>query len=211
MPINYKNLEKIKKNLGNASTHLQIITKTRSIEDIMELIHLGYRDFGENRVQEAKTKYDQIKNKIKDPINLSLVGPLQSNKVKLALKTFNCIQSIDREKIVDEISENLKNIDSITKDFFIQINIGNEPQKSGISEEKLDELYNYSLSKHINVVGLMCIPPNNSNPAFYFEKMKNLRDKLSKNLKLSMGMSADYESAIKFNSDYIRIGSLIFL
>ena len=141
-----------------------------------------------------------------------MIGPLQSNKVKLALSLFDTIQTLDREKLVLEISKQIKNnIDRIlTKNFFIQVNIGEEKQKSGVSLNELNNLYNYSLEKKLNIVGLMCIPPLNSNADFYFNKMQEIKDRLNNKLLLSMGMSDDYLNALEYRTNLIRIGSKLF-
>ena len=184
-----------------------IVTKTRSIEDISELIKLGYRNFAENRVQEAYKKFTNIKSDQK--INLSLIGPLQSNKVKQALKLFDTIQSIDRNKIVDEINKNGAFITN-EKKFYIQVNIGEEPQKSGVLPNNFNDLYQYCLSNHLEISGIMCIPPFDKDPRFFFDKMLKIKEKSNNNFVLSMGMSSDYKIALDYHTDEIRIGSLIF-
>ncbi len=187
-----------------------IVTKNQSNQDICELIKQGFQLFGENRVQEAKLKY-YSSNLYKKNIELHLIGPLQTNKAKDALKIFDVIQTIDRYSLVDEISKQLIKLPSIkTKKFFIQVNIGHEEQKSGISIKDLKDLYNYSIDRKLNIYGLMCIPPNVLDPKDHFKEMFDLREKLNKHLKLSMGMSNDYKIALKFQSDIIRVGSLIF-
>tara|TARA_B100000989_G_scaffold280361_1_gene243733 strand:+ start:3546 stop:4115 length:570 start_codon:yes stop_codon:yes gene_type:complete len=187
-----------------------IVTKNQSIQDISELIKLGFNLFGENRVQEAKLKYHKS-NIYEKNIELHLIGPLQTNKVKDALKIFDVIQTIDRASLVDEISKQLIKLTPIkAKKFFIQVNIGDESQKSGVSRKDLKDLYNYSVDRKINVHGLMCIPPNVLDPKDHFKEMIDLREKLNNQLKLSMGMSNDYKIALKFQSDIIRVGSLIF-
>ena len=210
MTINQSALDEINNNIKNSRTKLLIITKTRSIDDISELIKKGYRSFGENRVQEAVLKYKLLKLKEDINIDLHLVGPLQSNKVKQAMSIFDAIQSIDRKKLVDEILKNISSPLSITKDFFIQINIGNEAQKSGVAPNDLRELYEYCLMKKLKIKGLMCIPPLNKKPDYFFNQMKDLRDVTNKNLELSMGMSQDFKIAIKYDSNLIRVGSMIF-
>ncbi len=207
MPINLKALNQIKIDIQDTNIKLMIVTKTRSIEDISELIKLGYRNFAENRVQEANKKYTNIKSDHK--INLSLIGPLQSNKVKQALTLFDTIQSIDRNKIVDEIKKN----DAIVtneKKFYIQINIGEEPQKSGVLPKNFNDLYQYCLSNHLEISGIMCIPPFDKDPRFFFDKMLKIKEKSNNNFALSMGMSSDYKIALDYKTDEIRIGSLIF-
>ena len=207
MPINLKALKQIKIDIQDTNIKLMIVTKTRSIEDISELIKLGYRNFAENRVQEAYKKFTNIKSDHK--INLSLIGPLQSNKVKQALKLFDTIQSIDRNKIVDEINKNDAIITN-EKKFYIQVNIGEEPQKSGVLPNNFNDLYQYCLSNHLEISGIMCIPPFDKDPRFFFDKMLKIKEKSNNNFVLSMGMSSDYKVALSYKTDEIRIGSLIF-
>lgn len=207
MPINLKALNQIKIDIQDTNIKLMIVTKTRSIEDISELIKLGYRNFAENRVQEAYKKFTNIKSDHK--INLSLIGPLQSNKVKQALKLFDTIQSIDRNKIVDEINKNGAIITN-EKKFYIQVNIGEEPQKSGVLPNNFNDLYQYCLSNHLEISGIMCIPPFDKDPRFFFDKMLKIKEKSNNNFVLSMGMSSDYKIALDYHTDEIRIGSLIF-
>lgn len=210
MPINFSNLNSIVTNLKNfKKSELMIVTKNQSIRDIEALISEKFLLFGENRVQEAKLKYENLNDR--KNLKLHMIGPLQTNKVKIAIKIFDTIQTIDRISLVDEICKLLHKETSITKEFYIQVNIGHESQKSGISVEELPDLYRYSLNKKLNIVGLMCIPPNLDDPSKYFNQMRNIRDKIDKSLKLSMGMSNDYKYALNCNSDIIRIGSLIFL
>ena len=208
MAVNYSQLKIINNVLSKyPSANLQIVTKNRDIIIVKELIEKGYTLFGENKVQEAKEKYENLNL---SNLDLHLIGPLQTNKVKVALNLFNTIQTIDREKLVNEIVKNQNNFKVKTKNFFIQVNIGREPQKSGIFPEKLEKLYKFSLNKKLNIVGLMCIPPFEEDVKIYFEKMRFLRDNLDKNLKLSMGMSNDYEISLKYGSNLIRVGSRIF-
>ena len=208
MSINYKQLDRINKTLENfPSAKLQIVTKNRDIKTIKELIEKGYSLFGENKVQEANEKFKDFNA---SNLDLHLIGPLQTNKVKLALQVFNTIQSIDREKLVDEIVK-VKNKSEIkTVDFFIQVNIGKEEQKSGVLPNNLERLYNHCINQNLNISGLMCIPPLGDNAKIYFDKIRSLRDKLNLNLKLSMGMSSDYEISLNCGSNLIRVGSLIF-
>ncbi len=210
MSINSENLLDIKKNLKFfPKTKLLIVTKNQDTKDINILVSKGYRLFGENRVQEAEKKYSQI-NSNKD-LELHLIGPLQRNKVKQALKIFDIIQSVDRFSLIDEISKRIDPSSNLrAKEFYIQVNIGNEEQKYGVLKKDLKELYNYSIEKKVIVNGLMCIPPNIPDPSSYFREMIDLRDNINKNLKLSMGMSSDYKIALNFQTDIVRIGSLIF-
>lgn len=208
MSINYYQLEDIEKTLiAFPDARLQIVTKNRDVKIIKELISKGYYLFGENKVQEAQLKFKEIN----DPnIDLHLIGPLQTNKVKLALSLFNCIQSIDRPKLVNEIAKFNSKIQSKTKNYYIQINIGKEDQKSGAYPEDLKKLYNLCIEKNLSIIGLMCIPPLDQSSDFYFKEMKYLRDDLNPKLLLSMGMSNDYKVSLKCGSNLIRIGSKIF-
>ena len=210
MSIDFKNLNIIRENLKLfPNTKLLIVTKNQSVFDINTLISEGYKLFGENRVQEAQKKFSEVNNH-KD-LQLHLIGPLQSNKVKTALKIFDVIQTIDRFSLVDEIYKQINNSsDHKTREYYIQVNIGEEEQKFGVPKKDLKDLYNYTIKKKINVNGLMCIPPNITDPSNYFKELLNLKDSINKNLKLSMGMSSDYKIALNFQTNTIRIGSLIF-
>ena len=184
------------------------VSKTFKLNHINPLIEYGHIHFGENKVQEAMDKWFEIK-KQNQKIKLHLVGKLQTNKVKFALEIFDYIHSLDNEKLAKKISslqvEKNKNLK-----LFIQVNIGNEEQKSGISERSIPDFYNYCIDLKLNIIGLMCIPPINQDARLYFEKMKNLKRKL--NIKdLSMGMSSDYLEATEYEASYIRIGSNIFV
>ena len=209
MDINYLELERISANLKkypNAS--LLLVTKNRPQNIIKSLIDNGYTLFGENRVQEAIEKFSELKI---NNLDLHLIGPLQTNKVKLALSTFDTIQSVDRKKLVKEISKQINSNNKFkTKNFFIQVNVGEEPQKAGISINETLDLYKYAISENLKISGLMCIPPLDKNPDSYFKKMIELRDLINPKLMLSMGMSNDYEVALSLQSDLIRVGSRIF-
>lgn len=185
-----------------------IVTKNQSIEDIETLISKGFRLFGENRVQEAMQKYENLQ--AYEKLELHMIGPLQTNKVKIALKIFDTIQSVDRHSLVDQISKESSKKKCRTGEYYIQVNIGDEKQKSGVPVKDLFDLYEYSLGKKLNITGLMCIPPNIQDPSEYFEQIKKIRDKIDKKLKLSIGMSNDYKIALSYESNMIRIGSLIF-
>ena len=173
----------------------------------MPLIDHGHLDYGENKVQEAIEKWTNIKNKNKN-IKLHLIGGLQTNKVKLAVRIFDYIHSLDSKKLADKISYHLKEQNMETK-IFIQVNLGKEKQKSGILEEELFDFYKYCKDLNLNIVGLMCIPPFNQDSTKYFLRMQQLNKKVGLK-ELSMGMSADYISAIKYDSTFVRIGSEIF-
>ena len=209
MKINYDELNRISVNVKkypNAS--LLLVTKNRPQSIIKLLIDEGYSLFGENRVQEADEKFSDLEE---HNIKLHLIGPLQTNKVKLALKLFDTIQSIDRPKLVKEISKHVNSDRNLkTRNFFIQVNIGEESQKAGVSLNETKDLYDYAISENLKISGLMCIPPFDEKPDKYFKKMSYLRDNIDKSLTLSMGMSNDYEIALSLKSDMVRIGSKIF-
>ena len=199
--INSKNL--------NQENNVKIIavSKTFSIDHILPVIEYGHIDFGENKVQEAIEKWSDIKNDHK--INLHMVGKLQTNKVKYAVKIFDYIHSLDSIKLAKKISEEQKKIKKSLK-LFIQLNIGNEEQKSGIRIEELLSFYDLCKNElKLNIIGLMCLPPIDENPVNHFKKMAELSNNMSLK-ELSMGMSSDYLEALKFNSTFIRIGSKIF-
>tara|TARA_B100001063_G_scaffold65598_1_gene59573 strand:+ start:426 stop:1061 length:636 start_codon:yes stop_codon:yes gene_type:complete len=210
MPVNLNNLNLIKKNIADfPEAKLMAVTKNRTINDIQELLAYGINVFGENRVQEAKKKYSLI-DKPLHHFELHMIGPLQSNKVKEALSIFDVIQSVDRENLVQEISKYIKLPNINTKRFFIQVNIGNESQKSGIAINNIKSFYNFTIEKGLEVEGLMCIPPLSLKPDDFFEKMILLKEEINPNLKLSMGMSNDYHVALSMKSNLIRVGSFLF-
>lgn len=211
MTINTEALNHIEKNLeAYPKTKLLIVTKNQNFDDIDHLISRGYSLFGENRVQEAAKKYSNFN---KNQYSLHLIGPLQTNKVKQALSLFDTIQSIDRLKLVHEIVKQINTSDTThrTKSFFIQVNIGEEEQKSGVDPKNVMEFYILCKKNNLNIEGLMCIPPNDDMPEIYFDKMKKIRDSINTNLKLSMGMSNDYEISLRYDANIVRIGSKIFL
>ena len=193
-------------NKGKASKIIAI-SKTFSLDKIMPLINYGHNDYGENKVQEALDKWTVIKEK-KPDLKLHLVGKLQTNKVKFAVKLFDFIHSVDSKKLAKKISEEQSKLNKSVK-IFLQVNIGNEEQKSGILKNELDDLYQYCNDLELDVVGLMCIPPFNSDPTPFFQELNNLNKNLSLK-ELSMGMSSDYIKAVENNSTYLRIGSEIF-
>ena len=206
---NIQSLIKVNQKKTNNINNIKIIavSKTFEISHIIPLIEHGHTDFGENKVQEAIEKWTNIKIK-KNNLSLHLVGKLQSNKTKLALKIFDYIHSLDSEKLANKISEEQKKIEKKPK-LFIQVNIGNEVQKSGVDPHNLKSFYKYCLDKDLNVIGTMCLPPISTDPEKYFMRMNYLNKDLGLN-ELSMGMSADYISAIECNATYIRVGSKIF-
>ena len=183
------------------------VSKTFKIDKILPLVEYGHLDYGENKVQEAIDKWSDIKEKNKD-IKLHLIGKLQTNKVKFALKIFDYIHSLDSEKLANKIAEEQIKQGKRLK-LFIQVNIGNEDQKSGINREKLAEFYKFCINLNLDIIGTMCIPPNNENTENYFLEMNRINAEL--NFKdLSMGMSGDYLEAVKNNATYVRVGSKIF-
>ena len=196
-------------NLDTATKSPKIIavSKTHPIASILPLINHGHLDFGENKVQEAIDKWSDIKNK-KNSIKLHLIGRLQTNKVKFALKIFDYIHSLDSEKLANKISDEQIKQGKKPK-IFIQVNIGNEDQKSGINKERLNDFYKFCKKLNLDIIGTMCIPPNNGNTEKFFFEMSKVNQKLNFT-ELSMGMSGDYLEAIKNRATYVRVGSKIF-
>ena len=183
------------------------VSKTFKIDKILPLVEYGHLDYGENKVQEALDKWGDIKEKNKN-IKLHLIGKLQTNKVKFAVKIFDYIHSLDSKKLANKIAEEQIKQDKKLK-IFIQVNIGNEDQKSGINKENLADFYKFCRNLNLDIIGTMCIPPNNENVENHFLEMNRINAEL--NFKdLSMGMSGDYLDAIKNNATYVRIGSKIF-
>ena len=173
----------------------------------MPLIEHDHLDYGENKVQEAIDKWTDVKDK-RNSIKLHLIGRLQTNKVKFALKIFDYIHSLDSEKLANKISDEQTKQGKKPK-IFIQVNIGNEEQKSGINKEQLVDFYQFCKKLDLNIIGTMCIPPNDNNVEEHFSEMNKINKEL-KFKELSMGMSGDYLSAIKYNATYVRVGSKIF-
>ena len=183
------------------------VSKTFPIENVLPLIEHGHLHYGENKVQEASDKWSDIKLK-NNAIKLHLIGKLQTNKVKFALRIFDYIHSLDNEKLATKISEEQKKQGKKPK-IFIQVNIGNEDQKSGINKDNLIDFYKFCKNLNLDIIGTMCIPPNEGNVEKYFSEMSDLNKEL--NFKeLSMGMSGDYLEAIRYNATYVRVGSKIF-
>ncbi|MDC0424370.1 YggS family pyridoxal phosphate-dependent enzyme [Candidatus Pelagibacter ubique] len=183
------------------------VSKTFPIANILPLIDHGHLHYGENKVQEALDKWTDIKNKNHN-IQLHLIGRLQTNKVKFALRIFDYIHSLDSKKLANKLADEQEKQKKKPK-IFIQVNIGNEEQKSGINKEKLGDFYKFCKDLNLDVIGTMCIPPNDGNTIKYFSEMKNINQEL--NFKeLSMGMSGDYLEAVKNSATYVRVGSKIF-
>ena len=187
---------------------LVAVSKKQDNYKIDKALECGQKIFGENRVQEAITRW-QKRLETNLELELRLIGPLQTNKVKQSLSFFDVIETIDRERVAIEISKNL-NVNSKTKSFYIQVNTGNEPQKSGIDPLEADKFIKYCINDlNLPIVGLMCIPPVWEEPAMHFVLLQKIANR--NNLpELSMGMSSDYEDAIKFGATSVRIGSLLF-
>ena len=208
--INIQNLIKSKLSdlkLIDRSPKIIAVSKTFKLDHIIPLIDHGHIDFGENKVQEAVEKWTDIK-KEKSELKIHLVGRLQTNKVKFALKVFDYIHSLDSKKLAVKISEEQAK-HKIKPKIFIQINIGDESQKGGIRVDELEEFYNYCMELELEIIGTMCLPPISDEPEKYFSRMNYLNKKL--NLKeSSMGMSSDYLEAIQYNATYLRIGTSIF-
>ncbi len=208
---NLLNIENKVKQKLNENENLKIpriiaVSKTFKIDYIKPLIQHGHCDFGENKVQEALEKWSLVK-KENNKIKLHLIGKLQTNKAKFAVNLFDYIHSLDNEKLANKISK-LQNEYNVKNKLFIQVNIGNEDQKSGILENHLLDFYNYCKELGLNIVGLMCIPPIGDS-SIYFKKLNDLNHKLGLK-ELSMGMSSDYLNAIDNGSTFLRIGSEIF-
>jgi pyridoxal phosphate enzyme (YggS family) len=214
MHYSIQNLIIIKKEINSKLNKIESITpkiiavsKTFSLDKILPLIEHGHQDFGENKVQESIEKWSTEKQK-NNNIKLHLIGKLQRNKVKSAVEIFDYIHSVDNKKLAKKISEEQIKQNKNVK-IFIQVNVGNENQKSGIDIENLEDLYAYCKEIKLDIMGLMCIPPISNNPEKYFSKLKLLKDKF-KLENLSMGMSGDYLKAINYSATHLRIGTGIF-
>ena len=200
-------IEELKKLNNNELPKIIAVSKTFSMDKIEPLLKHGHTHFGENKVQEAILKWSNIKTNNKN-FKLHLIGKLQTNKTKQAVKLFDYIHSLDSVKLAKEISKQQKIINKTPK-LFIQINIGNEEQKSGINKNELVNFYNVCKELELDIIGLMCLPPLGGDLDNYFSEMKELNNKL--NLKeLSMGMSDDYLMALRHSSTFLRIGTKIF-
>jgi len=200
--------ENIKSLVGNSNVKIIAVSKTFTYEHIKPLVDHGHDHFGENKVQEAKAKWDEVK-KSKPNIKLHMIGKLQSNKAKEAVNLFNYIHSVDNQKLASLLA---KHENSLNKklNYFIQVNIGNEGQKSGIMIKSLDEFYYYCTKElNLNVIGLMAIPPNDAKKNFHFKNLMQL-NKLLGLKELSMGMSEDFKEALEHEATFVRIGSSIF-
>jgi len=207
--LNIENNIKINLKKFNINNTIKVIavSKTFKIDKILPLISYGHTDFGENKVQEAAEKWTDIK-KTNPKIKLHMIGKLQTNKAKFAVELFDYIHSVDSQKLAKKIADEQKKINKKMK-IFLQVNIGDEVQKSGINKNEIKQLISYSQEIGLNVIGLMCIPPANVDPNLYFEQMSSLNKSFGFK-ELSMGMSSDFLDAIKHSATYVRIGSSIF-
>ena len=188
-------------------TKIIVVTKTFSLNNITPLLQSGHNHYGENKIQEAEKKWSEVKKKYKN-LQLHMIGKLQSNKAKKALQLFDYIHSLDNERLASKLSEYQKELKKNVK-FFIQVNLANEKHKSGISLNELNHFYNFCIKKlSLNIIGLMCLPPMDSDAHEYFKLLKESAIKLNLN-ELSMGMSADFELAVLNGSTYLRLGTLI--
>ena len=207
-----ESFKKIQLNIDKINTdkivNIIAVSKTFPLEHIQPLIEYGHLHFGENKVQEAVSKWTSLK-KINENIKLHMVGKLQSNKAKDAIKLFDFIHSLDSQKLADVLAKHQLSLDKQLK-YFIQVNIGNEVQKSGIPVNELDAFYNYCVKEvGLNIIGLMVIPPDDNNTKKYFKSTSELNNSLALK-ELSMGMSSDYIEAVHYGATFLRIGSSIF-
>ena len=211
-----KNLIEIKEKIKNKINNLKLsnyhpkviaVSKTFVEEDILPLVGHGHFDFGENKVQEAQRKWTKIKENHKG-LKLHMLGKLQTNKVKNAVEIFDYIHSLDNLKLANKISKEIQKKSKKIK-IFIQVNLGGEEQKSGIDPSELDSFYEYCLELKLDIIGTMCIPPDNQDPKPFFENLLKLNQKLNLT-EISMGMTNDYLDALDYKSTFLRIGTGIF-
>ena len=191
----------------NQNPKVVAVSKTFEIDKVLPLIEYGHIDYGENKIQEAVEKWTEIK-KINSKLKLHMIGKLQTNKVKFAVQIFDYIHSVDSEKLAKKIADEQNKINKKIK-IFLQVNIGDESQKSGINKNDVSQLVSYCKEINLDLIGLMCIPPANIDPENYFKEMNKL-NKIFGFSELSMGMSSDFLKAAKHLSTYVRIGSSIF-
>ena len=202
------NFKQVKTLINNNKVNIIAVSKTFQYDYIKPLVDYGHKHFGENKVQEAMIKWSKVKDQIRE-INLHMIGRLQSNKAKDAIKLFDYIHSLDSPKLANILSKFEQSL-NFKRKYFIQINIKNEKQKSGIKIEQVDEFYNYcTKTLKLNIVGLMAIPPVDGNQSNYFKLLMQLNESLGL-LELSMGMSEDFKEALKYKTTFVRIGSAIF-
>ena len=191
----------------NSKYKIIAVSKTFKIDKILPLIEYGHIDFGENKVQEAIEKWTDIK-KINLQIKLHMIGKLQTNKVKYAVRIFDYIHSVDSAKLAKKIADEQNKVNKKIK-VFLQINIGDEDQKSGINKTEVNQLVAYCKEIGLDLIGLMCIPPIDEDPTYHFKKLRSLANENNIS-ELSIGMSDDYEKALQFNPTYIRLGTILF-
>jgi hypothetical protein len=197
------NITAVHKRMGDAGTTLIAVSKKQPDHKIDEALDAGLRVFGENRVQEAVTRWEARKSNYPD-LELHLIGPLQTNKVKEAVQLFDVIHTLDREKLAHAIHKHAPDIPC-----FIQVNVGTEAQKSGVSPKDTNDFYHFCTDLGLHIIGLMCIPPIDEDPAPHFQWMQSKAKELGlKNL--SMGMSSDFEKALQYGATHIRVGTDIF-
>mgnify|MGYP006147453785 FL=1 len=204
--------DKIKSNINEVKNinliNIVAVSKTFDLKHIMPLIEHGHNHYGENKVQEAEVKWSEIK-KQKENLKIHMIGKLQRNKAKKAVELFDYIHSVDNQRLADALSKSQNDLKKSIK-YFIQVNIGNEQQKSGIPYNEVDAFYSYcTKEKKMNILGLMCIPPNDENTEKHFKSLSELNSSLGLH-ELSIGMSSDYMKAINFKATFLRIGSSIF-
>ena len=212
MSIIIERFKKIQSNIASLElkkpVNIIAVSKTFPLEHIQPLVNHGHIHYGENKVQEALAKWADLK-KNNQNLKLHMIGKLQSNKAKDAVKIFDYIHSLDSQKLADALAKHQKSMNK-NLNYFIQVNLGNEIQKSGIPVSELDAFYNYcSKEKNMNILGLMAIPPNDDNTDKYFRSVSELNASLGFK-ELSLGMSSDYQLALNFKATYLRIGSAIF-
>jgi len=208
MNLIIKRFENIKFLINNSNVKIVAVSKTFSYEHIKPLVDYGHTHFGENKVQEAQAKWREVKKKRPD-LKLHLIGKLQSNKAKEAVSFFDYIHSVDNQKLASLLAKHESNINKKIK-YFIQVNIGQESQKSGIEIKFLDDFFYYCTKElNLNIIGLMAIPPNDGKENIYFKDLMEL-NKLQGLKELSMGMSSDFQEALKYETTFVRIGSSIF-
>jgi pyridoxal phosphate enzyme (YggS family) len=202
-----KNFQNIRSSINNSNVNIIAVSKTFSLNEVKPLVDFGHNHFGENKVQEAKEKWFNIR-KENTRLQLHMIGTLQSNKAKDAVELFDYIHSVDNEKLASAIAK-YENLLGKKNKYFIQVNIGNETQKSGIHIDKISNFYKFCKEMSLNVIGLMCIPPNEKNTKKYFIELNKLNKSLNLD-QVSMGMSVDFLDAVECGSTFVRIGSAIF-
>ena len=202
-----KNFQNIRSSINNSNVNIIAVSKTFSFDEIKPLVDFGHNHFGESKVQEAKDKWLNIRID-NSKLQLHMIGKLQTNKAKDAVELFDYIHSVDTERLASALAKNESLLNKRNK-YFIQVNIGNESQKSGMQIDKIFDFYIFCKKLSLNIIGLMCIPPNDNNSKKYFIELNKLNNSLRLN-EISMGMSADFLDAVECGSTYVRIGSAIF-